>query len=84
MDEESKIAVLKRAYAAFNIRDIDSALAMMQPDVEWPNGTEGGTVHGRAGVREYWTRRWGVVDLASSQRVSNWMRRDELWSGFTK
>lgn len=62
MVEESKIAVLKRAYAAFNIRDIDSALATMQPDVEWPNGMEGGTVHGHAGVREYWTRQWGIVD----------------------
>ncbi len=62
MVEESKIALLKRAYAAFNIRDIDSALATMRPDVEWPNGMEGGTVHGRAGVREYWTRQWGILD----------------------
>ncbi len=62
MVEESKIALLKKAYAAFNIRDIDSALATMQPDVEWPNGMEGGTVHGRAGVREYWTRQWGILN----------------------
>jgi hypothetical protein len=60
--EESKIAVLTRTYKAFNARDIDSALAAMHPDVEWPNGMEGGTVHGHSGVREYWTRQWGMID----------------------
>jgi len=34
----------------------------MHPDVEWPNGMEGGWVHGREGVRAYWTRQWGIVD----------------------
>jgi len=62
MVEESKLAVLKKAYEAFNARDMDAALATMQPDVDWPNGMEGGTVHGHAGVREYWTRQWGIVD----------------------
>ena len=51
-----------RAYAAFNERRLDDALALMDPDVEWPNGMEGGTVHGRAGVREYWTRQWALID----------------------
>ena len=60
--EESRVAVLKKAYQAFNARDIDAAMATMQPDVEWPNGMEGGTVHGRAAIREYWTRQWGIVD----------------------
>jgi hypothetical protein len=59
---ESDIATLKRAYAAFNQRDVPGALATMQPDVEWPNGMEGGTVHGHTGVREYWTRQWGIYD----------------------
>src|ERR1700685_4129178 len=59
---ESDIALLKRAYEAFNARDIDAALAAMHPDVEWPNGMEGGTVHGHIGVREYWTRQWGILD----------------------
>ena len=59
---ESDVALLKRAYEAFNARDIDAALATMHPDVEWPNGMEGGTVHGHAGVREYWTRQWSVLD----------------------
>jgi hypothetical protein len=60
--EQSKIAVLTRAYQAFNARDIPGAVATMQPGVEWPNSMEGGTVHGHAGVRDYWTRQWGLVD----------------------
>ncbi|HKV82785.1 MAG TPA: nuclear transport factor 2 family protein [Candidatus Sulfotelmatobacter sp.] len=54
--------LLQKAYAAFNARDIDGALATMNPDVVWPNGMEGGTVHGHEGVRAYWTRQWGMID----------------------
>jgi len=54
--------LLKKAYAAFNARDLDGALATMQPDVVWPNGMEGGVVHGHDGVRAYWTRQWGMID----------------------
>jgi hypothetical protein len=54
--------LIKKAYAAFNARDIDSALATMTPEVDWPNGMEGGRVHGHEGVRSYWTRQWGVID----------------------
>jgi SnoaL-like domain len=34
----------------------------MHPDVDWPNGMEGGREHGRAAVREYWTRQFGIID----------------------
>ncbi len=54
--------LLRDAYAAFNARDIDAALATMHPDVEWSNGMEGGYVHGREAVRAYWTRQWGLID----------------------
>src|SRR5579859_7200889 len=54
--------LLQKAYAAFNARDIDAALATMKTDVEWPNGMEGGTVHGHEGVRAYWTRQWGMIN----------------------
>ena len=60
--ETSASRLLHKAYAAFNARDIDGALATMTPDVIWPNGMEGGTVHGHAGVRAYWTRQWGMID----------------------
>ena len=54
--------LLQKAYAAFNARDIDGALETMSPNVVWPNGMEGGTVHGHEGVRAYWTRQWGMID----------------------
>ena len=53
---------LELAYAAFNARDIDGALASMHADVEWPNGWEGGVVRGHDAVREYWTRQWAEID----------------------
>ncbi len=62
MPSPASTEVLKKAYAAFNARDLEAALATMAPDVEWPNGMEGGTVHGHDGVREYWTRQWKVID----------------------
>jgi hypothetical protein len=34
----------------------------MQPNVEWPNGMEGGLVYGHTGVRDYWTRQWSMID----------------------
>ena len=55
-------AVLRAAYAAFNVRDVAGALALMTPDVIWPNGMEGGTLRGHAAVRDYWTRRWTLID----------------------
>ncbi|MGH7859454.1 MAG: nuclear transport factor 2 family protein [Candidatus Binatia bacterium] len=54
--------LLEELYRAFNARDIDAALAAMHPDVDWPNGMDGGRVHGRSAVRDYWTRQWTVID----------------------
>ncbi len=54
--------ILTAAYEAFNARDIDSVLSLMHPDVDWPNGMEGGRVHGREEVRDYWLRQWSVVN----------------------
>lgn len=60
MTEEERL--LRRAYEAFNARDIEGALELMHPDVDWPNGMEGGREHGRAAVRAYWTRQFGLID----------------------
>jgi hypothetical protein len=54
--------ILRRAYAAFNSRDIEGALALMDSDVDWPNGMEGGREVGHEAVRAYWTRQWQVID----------------------
>jgi ketosteroid isomerase-like protein len=59
-DEREEL--LRGAYAAFNARDIERALVLMHPDVDWPNGMEGGRVHGHDEVRSYWTRQFGLID----------------------
>lgn len=62
MPTPEDLQLLKTAYAGFNRRDIDTTLRTMHPEVHWPNGMEGGWVDGHAGVREYWTRQWGMID----------------------
>jgi ketosteroid isomerase-like protein len=56
------VELLRRVYALFNGRDIESVLAAMHPDVVWANGMEDGHVHGRDEVRSYWKRQWAIVD----------------------
>lgn len=51
-----------RMYRDFNARRIDDVLALMHPDVDWPNGWEGGSVHGIPALRDYWRRQWAAID----------------------
>jgi hypothetical protein len=62
-------ALLRRTYDAFNARDVDAVLATMHDDVDWPNAWEGGRVHGRAAVREYWTRQFAAIDPTVTPRA---------------
>ena len=59
MSEKTELPA--KVYAAFNRREIETVLPALAPDVDWPNGTEGGRVHGRAAVRDYWTRQFALV-----------------------
>jgi ketosteroid isomerase-like protein len=54
--------IIEQAYAAFNLRDIDGALALMSEDVTWPKASEGGKVIGKKEIRAYWTRQWADFD----------------------
>jgi hypothetical protein len=54
--------LITQAYAAFNERDIDGALALMTEDVNWPKASEGGKVVGKEEIRAYWTRQWSEFD----------------------
>lgn len=58
----SDIVLLKRLYRSFNARDMTSVLATVHRNVAWANGMEGGHVHGVEGLRDYWTRQWGMID----------------------
>lgn len=57
-----EIELLRAAYAAFNARNIDAALALMTPDVAWPRAFKGGFVRGPEAVRAYWTEQWSEID----------------------
>jgi hypothetical protein len=57
-----EIEFLKAAYAAFNARNIDAALATMAPDVSWPKAFKGGFIRGHEAVRAYWTEQWSEID----------------------
>jgi hypothetical protein len=46
--------LIRRAYAAFNGREIDAGVKLMDPEVDWPKVPEGGFVHGREQVRRHW------------------------------
>jgi ketosteroid isomerase-like protein len=52
---------LRSAYRAFNARDIDAAVELMHPEVNWPNAWEGGRIVGRAAVRDYWNRQFAAI-----------------------
>ncbi len=50
--------LIRKAYGAFNKRDIDTALSTMQPGVQWSKAWEGGYISGHEEIRAYWTRQW--------------------------
>ncbi len=39
----------------------------MHVDVDWPNGLEGGRLHGHQEVREYWRRQFDLIDSRVEQ-----------------
>ncbi len=53
--------IVSAAYAAFNARDLDAAIELMHPEVDWPNAWEGGRVVGREAVLVYWRRQFEAI-----------------------
>lgn len=62
LTEEQIQHLIKKAYAAFNARDIDTALSTMHSAIEWPKAFEGGYVNGHEAIRAYWTRQWTEIN----------------------
>jgi len=54
--------LIKKAYSAFNSRDIDTALSTFHLEVQWPKAFEGGYVSGHDDIRKYWTRQWTEIN----------------------
>lgn len=63
LDQPTSLEIerLRTAYAAFNARDIDAALATMTADVAWPRAFKGGFVEGPEAVRAYWMEQWSEI-----------------------
>ena len=53
---------LQNLYDAFNNREIETVLSMMDENVKWANGMEGGFVFGRENVREYWRKQFKLIN----------------------
>jgi len=62
MDDQMIRNLLSHTYQEFNNRNIPAVLSGMHPEVSWPNGMEGGYVYGHAGIQDYWTRQWTMVN----------------------
>jgi NAD(P)-dependent dehydrogenase (short-subunit alcohol dehydrogenase family) len=54
--------LVRQAYVAFNARDVEAGVALMDPEVDWPNLPEGGFVHGQNQVRKHWREQFGRAD----------------------
>src|SRR5215470_14969634 len=89
---DGDVELLKRIYDRFNARDIDGVLAVLADDVAWANGMDGGHVHGREAVREYWTRQWTLVsppaiskaNRSRGRRTGLKTRRSDTFSVFER
>jgi hypothetical protein len=54
--------LLRRAYLAFNRKDIETLLADMADDVDWPNMLEGTRIVGKDAIRAYWRGQFATTD----------------------
>jgi ketosteroid isomerase-like protein len=59
---EPRVQLLRRACDAFNRRDIDTVLSLLDPAVEWPNMLDLTTARGHQAVRDYWERQFERID----------------------
>lgn len=58
---DERVRLLVRAYDAFNRSDVDAVLALLDPEVEWPNMLDHTVARGRDEVRAYWERQFRQI-----------------------
>ena len=55
-------ATLRSLYVRFNAREIEEVIAIMDPEVDWPNADEGTLLAGHDAVRDYWLWQFARFD----------------------
>jgi len=61
MPSKQEIGLIWRLFEAINKRDIEAALAVLHPDVDWPNGAEAHRIRGREALRSRWLVLWAEM-----------------------
>jgi hypothetical protein len=72
---------LRSAYIAFNSGDVESAVNLMHPEVDWPNAWEGGRILGRVAIRNYWKRQFAVISSKVEPRGQGVSSSDRCEAG---
>jgi NAD(P)-dependent dehydrogenase (short-subunit alcohol dehydrogenase family) len=60
--QRAHVSLIRRAYDAFNARRVEAGLALMDPEVDWPNVPQGGFVHGQDQLRSHWREQFAQAD----------------------
>jgi hypothetical protein len=55
MSSREREQMLRQAYAGFNARDVESVLALMHPEVDWPNAMEDTSTRSGTAWSSGWT-----------------------------
>ena len=58
MPSKQEIGLIWRLFEAINQTDIEAALAVLHPDVDWPGGLEVRRLRGRESIRSCWLAAW--------------------------
>ena len=54
MNDDERVALVRRAVESFVRADFESVLAVLDANVEWPDFRGEGVLRGRGAVRRYW------------------------------
>jgi ketosteroid isomerase-like protein len=76
VNRDARISLLGTAYEAFNRRDIEAVLELLDPEVEWPDMLQGRTLTGVGAVRDYWEKQFETI--RSTVEPREFIEREEV------
>lgn len=63
---DARRALLLRFYKALDAKDVDAVMALLHPDVNFPDQLDGTRLQGTAAVRAYYERAFGLISAEST------------------